>query len=166
MMFRSRSRIARGFTLIELMIVVAIIGILAAIALPAYQDYTIRAQVTEALTMTSFAKVAVVENYLNTGALPANRTAAGLSANPTDSNGQFYSQLDITGGEIEVTLGHNANARAHGRTLVLTPYAPPGDGSVAWQCNSASLGPAPAGVALAGPTAGTVPAQYVPAQCR
>lgn len=156
----------QGFTLIELMIVVAIIAILAAIALPAYQDYTIRAQVSEAVMMTGFAKGAVAESYFHSGVPPADRAAAGLSANATDTTGQYFTQLDVTNGEITVTMGHNANLKTHGLTLVLTPYVSANDGALAWQCNTTSLGPAPGGTALSGPTAGTLPAQYAPAQCR
>ena len=73
-------KVQQGFTLIELMIVVAIIGILAAIAIPAYQDYTIRAQVTEGMNLAAAAKAAVSESFTNKGVAPANRTAAGMSA--------------------------------------------------------------------------------------
>ena len=75
------TKLQKGFTLIELMIVVAIIGILAAIAIPAYQDYTIRAQVSEGLNLAAAAKAAVAETFLNRGTAPANRTVAGMSAN-------------------------------------------------------------------------------------
>ena len=155
----------QGFTLIELMIVVAIIGILAAIALPAYQDYTIRAQASEGLSLMSGAKAAVAETYMNTGAVPAGRTEAGMSANASDTQGQFVTSVQVTNGEITATYGNNANAKITGNTLVLTPYEQ-NDGSIAWQCNSASAGKAPNGTALAGPTAGTLPVQYAPAQCR
>ena len=74
------NRLQKGFTLIELMIVVAIIGILAAIAIPAYQDYTVRAQVTEGLNLAAAAKAAIAETFLNKGTAPVNRTAAGMSA--------------------------------------------------------------------------------------
>ncbi|WP_020207947.1 pilin [Gilvimarinus chinensis] len=155
----------QGFTLIELMIVVAIIGILAAVALPAYQDYTIRSQVTEGMSLASAAKTAVAETYINRGTVPADRTAAGMSATPTDTNGQYVSQVDVNAGEIVITFGANVNSNINGNTLVLTPYES-ADGSIAWQCNSATNGPAPGGAALGGPTAGSLPAQYAPAQCR
>ena len=154
----------KGFTLIELMIVVAIIGILAAIALPAYQDYTIRSQASEGLTLMSGAKTAIAETFINSGSLPTTRTAAGMSANASDTQGQFVSQVEVNG-EITATYGNNANAKIQGSTLVLTPYEQT-DGSVAWQCSSAANGKAPAGSALAGPSTGTLPAQYAPAQCR
>ncbi|WP_041522485.1 pilin [Gilvimarinus agarilyticus] len=158
-------KVQQGFTLIELMIVVAIIGILAAVALPAYQDYTIRSQVTEGMSLASAAKTAVAETYINRGVAPADRTGAGMSATPTDTNGQYVSQVAVANGEITVTFGVNVNANINGNTLVLTPYES-ADGSIAWQCNSATAGPVPGGAALSGPTLGTLPAQYAPSQCR
>jgi len=155
----------QGFTLIELMIVVAIIGILAAIALPAYQDYTIRSQASEGLSLMSGAKTAVAETFINTGAVPADRTAAGMSANAGDTQGQFVTGVAVANGEITATYGNNANTKIAGQTLVLTPYEQT-DGSIAWQCNSAAAGKVPPGTALNGPTSGSLLVQYAPAQCR
>ncbi len=160
-----KAQMQKGFTLIELMIVVAIIGILAAIALPAYQDYTIRSQASEGLALMSGAKTAVAETFINTGAVPADREAAGMSATATDTTGQFVSGVEVTNGEIIATYGVNVNTKIAADTLVLTPYEQT-DGSLAWQCNSASAGKVPGGTALAGPTLGTLDPKYAPSQCR
>src|SRR5690349_11920233 len=99
------TKLQKGFTLIELMIVVAIIGILAAIAIPAYQDYTIRAQVSEGMNLAAAAKAAVAETFLNRGVAPANRTAAGMSANQGDTRGKYVSSVGIANGVITITYG-------------------------------------------------------------
>src|SRR5215211_5676461 len=104
-------RMEKGFTLIELMIVVAIIGILAAIAIPAYQDYTIRAQVSEGMNLAAAAKAAVAESFLNRGTAPANRTVAGMSDLATDTSGKYVSQVAVTNGTITVSYGNEANAQ-------------------------------------------------------
>jgi type IV pilus assembly protein PilA len=173
--------VQKGFTLIELMIVVAIIGILAAIAIPAYQDYTVRAQVTEGLNLAGAAKAAVAEAYSNTGNAPANRTEAGMSATATDTNGKYVTQVSVTNGTILITYGNAANTALQpggtGLTLGLTPYETP-DRSVAWRCGSAPppggatnalLGTA-GGVQVATYTAGTLAVaatnKYLPKSCR
>ena len=160
-----KAQMEKGFTLIELMIVVAIIGILAAVALPAYQDYTIRSQASEGLALMSGAKTAVAETFINTGTVPADRTAVGMSANAIDTQGQFVASVEVANGEITAKYGNNVNSKIKDKTLVLTPYEQT-DGSIAWQCNSASAGKAPNGTALSGPTLGTLAVQYAPSQCR
>ncbi len=170
-------KMQQGFTLIELMIVVAIIGILAAIAIPAYQDYTIRAQVSEGLNLAAAAKAAVAEDFLNEGIPPVDRTDAGMTANDTDTSGKYVQSVGIANGVITITYGNEANAqiRLGGQnTLTLTPYESV-DLSVVWRCGNA---PAPqsgganlqtlgtsggAGTAYVAPT---VLPQYLPAACR
>ncbi len=169
----SMKKVQQGFTLIELMIVVAIIGILAAIAIPAYQDYTIRSQVSEGLTLAGAAKAAVAETFANTGTPPADRAAAGMSANADDTSGRYVEEVDVTDGTITILYGLNANAAIAGETLALRPFET-GDFSVAWHCgNAAALGGTnvnPLGtdaggtVAPAGTT--SVDNRYLPANCR
>jgi type IV pilus assembly protein PilA len=165
------TKLQKGFTLIELMIVVAIIGILAAIAIPAYQDYTIRAQVSEGLNLAAAAKAAVAESFLNRGTSPANRTAAGMSATATDTSGKYVTQVDVVSGAIVVTYGNEANTRIATQTLRIVPYVTR-DGSVVWQCGGA---PVPAGTSIAlmgsataggGSLAGANFVRYLPAACR
>jgi type IV pilus assembly protein PilA len=160
-----------GFTLIELMIVVAIIGILAAIAIPAYQTYVVRAQVTEGLNMLAHAKTRVQESFLNRGQAPADRAAAGLSPTPTDSSGKYVASVDVSNGVLIVTFGNEANATITTLTLTMTPYETLG-GGVLWRCGAAA---APPGSQLMGTAGGgntavyiapTIPPQYLPASCR
>ncbi|RMF95564.1 MAG: pilin [Gammaproteobacteria bacterium] len=160
-------KVEQGFTLIELMIVVAIIGILAAIAIPAYQDYTIRAQVSEGLSLASAAKTAVAETWMASNTAPVNRAAAGMSANATDTNGKYVDQVQVTNGEVLITYGNDANGNINGATLVLTPFIS-ADRSVSWRCGLASdpqdaTGPMGGNT---GSTATTIPAQYLPSNCR
>jgi type IV pilus assembly protein PilA len=170
------NKLQQGFTLIELMIVVAIIGILAAIAIPAYQDYTIRAQVSEGMSLAAAAKAAVALDFLNEGAAPVNRTDAGMTATPTDTQGKYVASVTVTNGAIIMAYGNDANAQIDTETLGLTPYES-GDLSVVWKCGAS---PAPTGLALMG-TSGAVNIavqdngtlgdtatfhQYLPSACR
>jgi type IV pilus assembly protein PilA len=127
----------QGFTLIELMIVVAIIGILAAIAIPAYQDYTIRAQVSEGLSLSAGGKAAVAEFFQDSGTWPANNGEAGLEVS-TNIKGKYVTQVAVgaANGVLTVTYGFDANTNIAGDTLTLT--ATDNTGSVSWACANGS----------------------------
>ena len=141
----------KGFTLIELMIVIAIIGILAAIAIPAYQDYTIRSKVSEGLNLSGAAKLAVAETYDSEGSFQsANNASYGLPA-ASSINGNYVSTVGITDAAGEITITYNqelgGNPTANSKTIIMTPTAR--QGSMLWDC-----------------TGGTQEAKYRPSECR
>ena len=138
----------KGFTLIELMIVVAIIAILAAIAIPAYQDYLIRSQVSEGAVLADGSKTALAEFYANKGAFPTTNASAGLAA-AGSIKGQYVSQVDVsTAGKIIATYsGAKANTKIQTKTLIFSAVT--NGGSIEWHC-----------------TGGTVDNKYLPTSCR
>ncbi|HGH6486178.1 TPA: pilin [Neisseria meningitidis] len=122
----------KGFTLIELMIVIAIVGILAAVALPAYQDYTARAQVSEAILLAEGQKSAVTEYYLNHGTWPKNNTSAGVASSST-IKGKYVEKVEVKNGVVTATmLSSGVNKEIKGKKLSL--WAKRQNGSVKWFC--------------------------------
>ncbi|SDW43756.1 pilin [Marinobacter mobilis] len=144
-------KVQQGFTLIELMIVVAIIGILAAVAIPAYQDYTIRAKVTEAMSIASQAKTAVSEYYISQGSMPADQTTAGLETAASYATDvvqtMTYTRTSADVGAIAMAVQDLGGDTALGQTFTLT-----GTGNnvgITWVC-----------------AAGTINSKYLPSNCR
>ncbi len=144
-------------------------GILAAIAIPAYQDYTIRAQVSEGLNLASAPKAAVADTFRRTGAAPADRLDAGMSADATDGGGQYVESVDIASGTIVVTYSTAANSMIAGRSLALQPYTLE-DNTVVWRCG-AGVDPGRDAVPMdrSAPTAAeatNIEARHLPSACR
>lgn len=142
-----KAKAQKGFTLIELMIAVAIVGILSAVALPAYQDYTIRAQVTEGISLASGAKAFVAEYHSNKGDFPDATAAAEYPG----ATGKYVSGVAIgADGVITATFGGDANSNISGEAITLTPREE-ANGNLSWECAAA---------------AATMEAKYLPSSCK
>jgi len=137
----------RGFTLIELMVVITIIGTLAAIAIPAYQNYTIRAQISDGLTLAAMPQTAVEEFYSEYGDWPANNEDAGLS-DQEGIKGKYTSEIFVQGNVVEITFGNDAHELIRARKVLLT--ATDNEGSISWVCLSD----------------GTIKNKHLPTTCR
>ncbi|HGP4561070.1 TPA: pilin [Neisseria meningitidis] len=157
----------KGFTLIELMIVIAIVGILAAVALPAYQDYTARAQVSEAILLAEGQKSAVTEYYLNHGEWPGNNTSAGVASSST-IKGKYVEKVEVKNGVVTATmLSSGVNKEIKGRKLSL--WAKRQAGSVKWFCGQPVTRNAAAkddAVAAAGTGTDKIDTKHLPSTCR
>ena len=143
-------KMQKGFTLIELMIVVAIIAILAAIAIPAYQDYLIRSQVSEGAVLSDGAKTAMAEFYSNKGVFPTTNASAGLALS-TSILGKYVTGVNVAtvNGQIQATYGAAANSKISGKVLAFSAITH--SGSISWSCSNATT---------------TVDQKYLPTSCR
>jgi type IV pilus assembly protein PilA len=139
-------KLQQGFTLIELMIVIAILGILMAIAIPAYQDYTVRAKVSEGMNVAGAAKLAVAETYQTKGTWPTNNGNAGL---PTATSISGNNVLSVTVDTGKISIAYNNEPKINGKFIVLSPSFT--GGSVTWNCKVAGT---------------TVDGKYLPSACR
>jgi type IV pilus assembly protein PilA len=166
-------KMQQGFTLIELMIVVAIIGILAAIAIPAYQDYTVRSKVTEGLSMADSVKVAVAEGYQANDVNGIATAASQLVANPITT--KYVSGVTIGAASGVITVTFQNVPQIAGNTILLSPFiavagvptplATGMQGAIDWACTSAGNSTAN-GLGMGAAALGNVPARYAPTQCK
>ena len=165
------TRLQKGFTLIELMIVIAIIGILAAIAIPAYQNYIIRSQVTEGLSLADSWKTAVGEFFASYGSFPVGYTTTGSAttiAMQNISSGKYVGSINVTtGGQIVITyngLAANAKLNTSGANVLTLQPGLSTNNDVVWFCGLFTTGEAGLS-SQPQATATTIPAQYLPSSC-
>lgn len=153
-----------GFTLIELMIVIAIIGIIASVAVPTYQDRIIRAQLTEAIDLTSAFKDSLAAFYRANRRFPANNQEAGIPS-PENLIGNFVTGITIVDGAMHANLGNKVNAHVEGKTLSVRPAVVIGspDSPISWLCGYAD--PVP-GMRAAGENQTSVSDKFLPLECR
>jgi len=158
------SMLTKGFTLIELMIVIAIIGILATIALPAYQDYTVRAQMAEGITMTNAIKPKIDEFYKYKGRFPRDNAEAGLPEGQY-LMGNYVKSMKVVDGAIQIEMGNKVYAQLIGKTLTIRPqfvvesHITP----LAWLCGGSSV---VEGMSVAGENQTDIDNKFLPAACR
>lgn len=163
------NKTSNGFTLIELMIVIAIIGILASLAVAAYQTYAVRAQVAEGVNMAGSFKTPIVEAYNTTGTPPMDRAATGTTPLATDTQGKYVASVNVVNGRVDVLFGNDAHQDISGQTLSVTPYQS-GLGSVVWRCGTAPVQAGTTAMTGGGVTSvhlpPTVDERYLPGTCR
>jgi len=153
-----------GFTLIELMIVVAIIGILASIAIPAYQDYTIRAQVAESFSITGEMKLSIKDYYKEYGRFPANNLLAGVPAK-NHLIGNYVTEVEVIDGAMHVTLGNYSNGHIQGQQLTIRPLfvSESPTSPISWTCGYRKP---PNGMEAVGEDRTTLEPKHLPGACR
>ena len=153
-----------GFTLIELMIVISILSILATMALPSFQDRTIRAQVGEAFSLAEMAKSGVDDYYSTTGRMPTNNSSAGLPS-PEKIIGNFVKRVKVTQGAIDITLGNRINKNVEGKKITLRPAIVEGEPKVpiAWVVGYASV---PEGMTVMGSNNSSILPRHLPVYAR
>ncbi|ARU56026.1 Tfp pilus assembly protein, major pilin PilA [Oleiphilus messinensis] len=153
-----------GFTLIELMIVVAILGVLSSIAIVGYSNYVIRAQVSESISISNSIKLKIAEHYQHNGSMPQNNAALDLLAANTFT-GAYTTSVEINQGAVHITLGNNVHPKLKNKILSIRPAVgtSPNTASMLWICGNS---PVPSGLTASGSNLTTISSEYLPTICR